>query len=400
MGKKQYLKKDGVASGLRRSSKDQTNVTLQVPGGDLPIIIEELCETPGVTSEDLHGSLPTMGGIYKKDSQPEPPYLPEPSDPQEPGTKGGTEDTVVSNPPNRGVDRKWAYMNAYGVCISLAVVFTAFLGLQNLQSSINSTGGLGLASLAVIYIFFTFSGFFTPGFLKFFGTKNSLFAGFICHLLYTISNFYPSWYTLIPTSVILGLSSAPIWAAASSHLAQVAVTAAPILKVHEDHLLSLFTGIFFIFFQAAQIPGNLASSLILYPYSSVNTTFQEEGNLSDSSSCEDSSTGEDFDRKFLYILGSVYALFILIGICILFFMVSQLPIDKQFKGKFKFYLKAPIIELFKVLKDCKMLLIAVISVYNGLELSFAFGTFTKVCKFYDYQFVIIINFTTFAGIYC
>ena len=390
MGKKQFPKKDGIASGLRRSSKDQTNVPLQVSGRDLPIIIEELCETPGVTSEDLHGSLPTMGGIYKMDLQPEPhlpePELPDPElpDPQEPGTKGRTEDTVVSNPPNRGVDRKWAYMNAYGVCISLAVVFTAFLGLQNLQSSINSTGGLGLASLAVIYIFFTFSGFFTPGFLKFFGTKNSLFAGFICHLLYTISNFYPSWYTLIPASVILGLSSAPTWAAASSHLAQVAVTAAPILKVHEDHLLSLFTGIFFIFLQAAQIPGNLASSLILYPYSSVNTTSQEDGNLSDSSSCEDSSTGEDFDRKFLYILGSVYALFIVTGICILFFMVSQLPIDKEFKGKFEFYLKAPIIELFKVLKDYKMLLIAVISVYNGLELSFAYATFTKVCKFYDY----------------
>ena len=145
--------------------------------------------------------------------------------------------------------RRWAYRNVYGLSIAFVVFYSAFIGLQNLQSSINSIQGLGLVTLSLVYGMFILSGFITPGFLKLFGTKYSLLFGCICHLIYNLSNYYPSWYTLVPASILIGFTADPIWAAANSHVAQVAITAAQSLGKKQDYLITKFTGIFFFFFQ-------------------------------------------------------------------------------------------------------------------------------------------------------
>ena len=302
------------------------------------------------------------------------------------------EKTIANEDEDRRKSRRWAYKNVYGLSVAYVVLFTAFIGLQNLQSSINSAGGLGLVTLSLLYAMFIAAGFVTPGFLKLFGTKYSLLFGFMCHLLYTLSNYYPSWYTLIPGSILIGFASAPLWAAASTHLAEVAVTVAPSLRKKQDYLISKFTGLFFFFFQFSQLPGNLASSLILFPYggpsddlgvysvtdynsSSNYSTFIEEEGV-----CTNLESGS-FDVKFLYILVSVYVGFIVTSIIILLVFVDRLPTSNSFfstEKKFELYLKNPLIDLFKVLKDTKMLLIAPMVVYNGMELAFAFGSFTEV----------------------
>ena len=279
--------------------------------------------------------------------------------------------------------RRWAYKNVCGLSVAYMVLFTAFIGLQNLQSSINSAGGLGLVTLSLLYAMFFAGGFVTPGFLKLFGTKYSLLFGFVCHLLYTLSNYYPSWYTLVPGSILIGFASAPIWAAASTHLAEVAIAVAPNLH-KKDYLISKFTGIFFFFFQFSQVPGNLASSLILFPYGedlttnlniSLNNSSDIEGEM-----CHLLDNGT-FDVKYLYILVSVYVGFIITSIAILLVFVDKLPTSNSFfsaEKKFELYLKKPLIELLKVLKDVKMVLIAPMVVFNGIELAFAFGSFTEV----------------------
>ena len=306
---------------------------------------------------------------------------------------GGTSYDISGSPKDESDDKRkskrWAYKNVYGLSVAYVVLFTAFIGLQNLQSSINSAGGLGLVTLSLLYAMFIAAGFVTPGFLKLFGTKYSLLFGFICHLIYTLANYYPSWYTLVPGSILIGFASAPIWAAASTHLAEVAVTVAPSLRKKQDYLISKFTGIFFFFFQFSQVPGNLASSLILFPYSeesvdinsvtnsnvlSVNLTNFEDGECNNLDSTS-------FDVKFLYILVSVYVGFIVTSIALLLIFVDRLPSNNRFfstEKKFELYLKNPLIELLKVLKDVKMLLIAPMVVFNGMELAFAFGSFTEV----------------------
>ena len=283
---------------------------------------------------------------------------------------------------SRRKSKRWAYKNVYGLSLAFVVLFTAFIGLQNLQSSINSAGGLGLVTLSLLYTMFIAAGFITPGFLKLFGTKYSLLFGFICHLIYTLTNYYPSWYTLVPGSILIGFASGPIWAAASTHLAEVAVMVAPSLKKKQDYLISKFTGVFFFFFQFSQVPGNLASSLILFPYTEdvTNVNLNVSNDSFDGEACN-ILTSQSFEEKYLYILVSVYVGFIVTSIVLLLIFVDRLPTSNSFfstEKKLELYLKKPLIELLKVLKDVKMLLIAPMVVYNGMELAFAFGTFTEV----------------------
>jgi len=284
--------------------------------------------------------------------------------------------------------KKWGCKNVFGLSVSYLLVFSVFLGLQNLQSSINP-GGLGLASLAVLYASFIVAGFVTPAIVKVLGTKYSLLLGFICHLVYTLTNYYPDWYTLIPSSILIGFASAPLWAAAHTHITKVAVEIAPALRKDLALVISKFTGILFFFFQLAQLPGNLASSLILFPYSN-NDTLSNTSVLRNASPTVPGPPSNELcnyletttiDTKYLYALVSLYVAFIVVGIVILFFAVDRLPSDNQFfsaEKKFHLYLKEPLIELLQLLKDWRMVMITPMAIFSGMEMAFAFGSFTEI----------------------
>jgi len=271
-------------------------------------------------------------------------------------------------------DKGWVSRNVYGVSVSMVMVFTAFVGLQNLQSTINSDDGLGVISLSVLYGMFALVSPLTPIILRIFGTKYALLIGYVCHLIYTLTNFVPSWYTLIPSSVILGLASAPIWAAVGSHFAEIAIIASSTFKQEQSHLISEFTAIFFFVFQFSQLPGNIVSSLTLFPYNN-NTT----PNLS----CiylEDSPTEVP---TLFYALVAAYTIFISIGIGILLFTVSKVKMVRHYNETesdswLVMYVKLPMLELLNVISNWRMIMLLPMALYIGLEMGFSYGTFTKV----------------------
>ena len=278
--------------------------------------------------------------------------------------------------------RRWMYKNTIGVGLAFVVVYSAFQGLQNLQSILHSEGGLGLVSLAILYSVVTLSCLITPGIIKIVSTKYALLGGFLCHLVYTTANYYPSWYTLVPASLIIGIGSAPLWAAANAHLVKVAVISAPKLGIDQNLIISNLVGIFFFFFRMSQIPGNLASSLIFFPYSVGNeTTYYENNITSDNDLCE-KEDDRVLDSLYLYILVSVYFIMISIGIIIHCTLVSHLPVERErnlsVKKWCKFYLKNPVVDIFKIMKNYKLVLIVPLALATGLEQSFAYGSFTKV----------------------
>ena len=263
-----------------------------------------------------------------------------------------------------------AYKNVFGLSISNMLVFCAFQGLQGLQSSINSANGLGLISLAILYVFFVITGVVTPIIVKILGTKYALMGAMVCHFIYVASNYYPDWYTLIPSSVLLGFASAPIGAAASVHLIDIAVKTAPALKETQQNLIGQFTAIQFLFFPLSQIPGNLASSLILL-YSESNVT---------RNNCTTNFSATVIDRKYFYILISVFLLFDITAITTLALTVDRLPRVPfiSTNDKCRVFLLTPLTETFRALRNWKIHFVSFMFLMIGLEQSFIFGTFTEV----------------------
>ena len=268
---------------------------------------------------------------------------------------------------------RWAYRNLYATSISFMLVFSSFIGIQSLQSSLNAT--LGIASLSLTYVFYLIVGFFTPAIVRLLTTKYALLFGYICHLIYIITNYFPEFYTLVPSSVLLGLGSGPVWAGLSTHLATTAITLAPHVMEPIDLLIAKFTGIFFFIFQLTQIVGNTVSSLTLFPYGANNTGVLPE-------TCDNLESQNVQERKF-FILISIYVFLDILGILVLLLFVSKVPSDAPFMGKtskVRHYLVEPFKDVIRILRNWKMLLLGPLSLYNGMEMGFAFGSFTEVWR--------------------
>ncbi|XP_034508861.1 protein unc-93 homolog A-like, partial [Ailuropoda melanoleuca] len=130
-------------------------------------------------------------------------------------------------------------------------------------SSLYSEEGLGVTALSTLYGGMLLSSMFLPPLLiKKFGCKWTIVISMCCYVAFSLGNFYASWYTLIPTSILLGLGAAPLWSAQCTYLTIMGNTQAEkVGKVGRD-VVNQYFGIFFLIFQSSGVWGNLISSLV------------------------------------------------------------------------------------------------------------------------------------------
>lgn len=77
---------------------------------------------------------------------------------------------------------------------------------------------------------------------------------------YAFISFYR--YTLIPTSIMLGLGAAPLWSAHCTYLTIMGNTHAEEAGKIGKNVVNQYFGIFFLIFQSSGVWGNLISSLV------------------------------------------------------------------------------------------------------------------------------------------
>ncbi|XP_052025761.1 protein unc-93 homolog A isoform X2 [Apodemus sylvaticus] len=153
--------------------------------------------------------------------------------------------------------------NVLVVSCGFLLLFTAYGGLQNLQSSLYSEQGLGVATLSTLYASVLLSSMFLPPILiKRFGCKWTIVGSMCCYVVFSLGNFHANWYTLIPTSILLGLGAAPLWSAQGTYLTIMGnLQAEKAGKLGKD-VVNQYFGIFFLVFQSSGVWGNLISSLV------------------------------------------------------------------------------------------------------------------------------------------
>ena len=110
---------------------------------------------------------------------------------------------VPSKDPKKEKLRIWK--NVILASISFMITFMAYASLQDIQSSLNTVDGLGVASISIIYACAIITGlFFTPLIVRKAGCKKSLVIFTFCYAGFAAANFHPTWYTMVPVSVIAG----------------------------------------------------------------------------------------------------------------------------------------------------------------------------------------------------
>ena len=275
--------------------------------------------------------------------------------------------------------RSKAYRNVFGTGVSFMMSLSAVVSLFSLQSSLNDTAGLGLANLSIFMGFFFISGIFASSIIRILGTKYTLIFSYTLLGVYTVANFYPHWYTLVPAAVFGGCGFGPVFAAGNVHVTTVAIKYAHKLNEKTDHLVSLFTGIQAMFFKVSYIPGSLATAAILF---SERLSNGSEIVISTLGNVCDNDEASKLNPTYVYILISVNVVFDIIAILICLLLLDTLQeggFKKESRGKvWKQYIKKPIVATLKMFKSWKMYMIIPMMVLDGFLASFALGTYYRV----------------------
>ncbi|XP_023941462.1 UNC93-like protein [Bicyclus anynana] len=164
-----------------------------------------------------------------------------------------------------GSNEKWRInRNIFVLGFAFMVQFTAFHGAANLQSSVNTDEAAGTFTLAAIYFSLILSNVFLPAMvIKWLGCKWTIAISFVAYMPFIAAQFYPHLHTLVPAGMMVGFGGGPLWCAKCTYLSVVAEPYAKLSGVSAEVLVVRFFGLFFMFYQMAQIWGNLVSSTIL-----------------------------------------------------------------------------------------------------------------------------------------
>ncbi|XP_076822969.1 protein unc-93 homolog A-like isoform X1 [Clavelina lepadiformis] len=286
----------------------------------------------------------------------------------------------------------------YILVIGTLMNITAYVGILNLQSSINIEENLGTISASVMYLVAVFICIFVaPLLLLRAGAKWSLVVGETGFIAYSIANFYPRFYTLIPGAIIGSLGEALVWAASPlylSHLfrefwtSQTEESNEPM-----DNVKNKWFGQFYSVLKSGQIWGNLLSYAILYGGRNLNVhnVTSDAVLYANMSSCgaqfcskaENTATVEKYvpaSKVSIYLIFTFY-------LCLQFISVLMhsfgLPsVDSLNKGSCNFSSMRAII--WNTLKDTfyqifywKQILLTPSYFYYGYLISYSFTEFTK-----------------------
>ena len=98
------------------------------------------------------------------------------------------------------------WKNVCLISISFSVTFMAFQSLQSLQSSLNVSGGIGVAALSVTYSVAILTNIlFTSMIISKKGCKWTLVLSTFAYMGFALAHLYPTWYTLIPGAALVGM---------------------------------------------------------------------------------------------------------------------------------------------------------------------------------------------------
>ncbi|KAL6096146.1 unc93a [Pungitius sinensis] len=275
------------------------------------------------------------------------------------------------------------FKNVLVVSVGFLSLFTAYGGLQSLQSSLNAEDGMGVASLSVIYASIIVSSMFLPPIMiKNLGCKWTIVAGMACYVSYSFGNLYPGWYTLIPTSVILGLGGSPLWSAKCTYLTIAGnLQGAKEGKKGAD-VINHYFGIFFFIFQSSAVWGNLMSSLIFQQDTNIANIPEEQLQTCGAANCglniSLNGTTTRPAQNLVEILVGCY-----IGVGLLAMLIVAVFLDNvdreqssQFRGNREPFCQT-FLATFRLLKDWRLLTLIPLTMYSGFEQSFLSGEYTK-----------------------
>ena len=209
---------------------------------------------------------------------------------------------------------------------------------------------------------------------------------FLGYISWMTANGYPSWGTLVPTSVLVGLAAAPLWTAQCSYFTLVAGKYARFSGELEEAVVSRFFGIFFFFFQLSAITGSIISSTVLKPTPAENETFAPIdddvlafcGAKDCPGKAENNTNLAPVDDVTRWTMVGIFMVIAVGAVFVVALAVDDLPADlKPQKQDIKKEIGNLLLTTLKLLTNPYMLIIIPMTLYSGFEQASFNAEFSK-----------------------
>lgn len=286
-----------------------------------------------------------------------------------------------------------AYKNIVGQFIAVVCCLSPFLGLLFMQSSINATDGLGLFTNAISYSSLTVSVFFSPLIVGVAGTKPSLFLSCLILTIYTCSNFYPHWFTLLPAAGLAGFSLGLLWVAMYSHATSTAVKYHSVLNKTREDCIVLLASATGVAIQLAGMVGASVSSIVLFNMKTIDYN----STLNDTGSCGIYEEGHKVSDILYYPLMGIYTLMNISALFTTAVFLDNFRTDSTFGSKIGKQLYTSAKLFISSLLNVSVLLLFPMFILHGLLLGYISGDFSKVYQ--KYYSIIIVYSVSYCN-YC
>merc|ERR1711892_516177 len=302
-------------------------------------------------------------------------------------------------------EKKIIYKNVLLISVSFLLLFVAFESMSKLQSSINVVNNLGTWANATVYASLILSCMFMPSILiKKLKVKWTLVVCILSYSTYIAAQFYPEFYTLLPTAFILGMGAAPMWSAKCTYLTQVAHRFAGLDGVDPEPVVVKFFGIFFFFFQCNSIIGNIISTSVLSSgktevYTelsdaamarcgsaycpaqlavSSNITFEPTSGVNETAGLAENDNFKTDITKIYIIAGIYLACSFSAAVIIALFVdpLTRFGEDERQEGRPTLTGKELLVATFRHMKKKKQILIIPLTFWSGIEQGFFGADFT------------------------
>ncbi|XP_060071229.1 protein unc-93 homolog A-like [Ylistrum balloti] len=287
--------------------------------------------------------------------------------------------------------------NLVFLCISFITLFSSFRAIQNLQSSINDKGNLGIIAMGVVHGAMFLTCLWAPSIINKLSAKWALVIGMFSFLTWIGANFYPTFYTLIPTAIFSGCGQGILWTAEISYILKLAFDSSRVSRGNIDKEVLRFHGIFLACFQTTHIWGNLISSFVLNFYKEEPKSFYMPSNMSGApipsedmgedagvlNNCGvlhpcgipdySKTTGVD-NLNVVWKLMCAYMVLGFIGFCLIFFCLDRIgaKVDPE-----KTSLSIVGQHLTLLISHKTFPLLIPLLIFSGLQQGFIFADFTK-----------------------
>ncbi|XP_049991983.1 protein unc-93 homolog A isoform X2 [Alexandromys fortis] len=251
--------------------------------------------------------------------------------------------------------------------------------------SLYNEDGLGVVTLSTIYCSMMLSSMFLPPVLiKKLGCKWTMAGSMCCYMTFSLANFYPNWYTLIPTSILLGLGAAPLWSAQCTYITIMGnLQAQKEGKLAKD-MVNQYFGLFFLIFQSSGMWGNLISSLVFSQTPSKVVIPEDQLKSCGAKEClmdtEVSNSTYHPSHHLTYTLLGIFngssVLAILLVSVFLESVENRLASEGEARPRSP-PLLSTVLSTFTLFKDKRLCLLMFLPLYSGLHQGFLYGEYTK-----------------------